>query len=831
MRSFGLGIILILCISQDIYSQSIIKKITGKITDAITGEPLTAAAVVAYPSGKSSRSDFEGNYILNVPSKTDSIVCYLSGYRSRVHPLKDTTFQIIDFQLNQQVEELKSLRVSPKMNPAFRIMDSVVAHKKDNSPEYIQTYDCENFNRIELAVNNISDKFRDSRLTKNLKSLLDTAHHLAGENGKAILPVFISETITDFYYQQKPEKVKEIIKATKVTGIGVEDGSTISQLTGSLFQKYNFYDNWIKVVDKQFLSPLANQAKKSYYFKLMDTVEIDGERCWQIQVRKKYKAELLFTGSLWITENGYALKQFILNIDRSANLNFIENLKIQQIFSKTESGFWLPVKTRISADIEQLTGNSAGMLARYYTTSSKLKINTSYPPSFFDERITLAEDARVLNDTFWNRKREETGGQQDQRFYLMVDSIRNLKVVQTYTRYVDFLVNGYYRAGKFDVGPYLVLYNQNAAENHRFRIGFKSNYKLSRNFAFSAYTAYGFRDHKWKYQATVSHVFQRKPWVKAGFIYRNDIEPLGLGDMNFIKPNSLFAAFALFTSLQRFGYVKDKSIYLEYAPLKGLTTFLYAQHKTFSPAGPFTFSWLDVDGKIRETFSNAKITLDVRFSAKDVYIQNDNERINLSTENSPIFTLGYTRGIKGILGSDFAYHHLKASIYHYMYFRKLGSGYYKLTGSWFPNALPYPLLDIQRGNQSFIYNSSTYNLMNFVEFVTDKSLAVEYQHYFEGLGLDRIKKVREWKLRTFIHGRGLWGSISSGSLAMLPNTNMIGNSVDKFRALGNTPYVELGYGVENIFKFLRLDFVHRITYLDYPDVRKFGVKASLQLKI
>jgi hypothetical protein len=43
--------------------------------------------------------------------------------------------------------------------------------------------------------------------------------------------------------------------------------------------------------------------------------------------------------------------------------------------------------------------------------------------------------------------------------------------------------------------------------------------------------------------------------------------------------------------------------------------------------------------------------------------------------------------------------------------------------------------------------------------------------------------------------------------------------------------VELGYGVENIFKFLRVDFVHRVSYLDNPNVRKFGVLFTAQLQL
>jgi hypothetical protein len=47
-----------------------------------------------------------------------------------------------------------------------------------------------------------------------------------------------------------------------------------------------------------------------------------------------------------------------------------------------------------------------------------------------------------------------------------------------------------------------------------------------------------------------------------------------------------------------------------------------------------------------------------------------------------------------------------------------------------------------------------------------------------------------------------------------------------FYTLPITNPTELSYGIENIFKFFRADLVHRLTYLDHPDTRKFAFKIS-----
>ncbi|MBI3234910.1 MAG: carboxypeptidase-like regulatory domain-containing protein, partial [Bacteroidetes bacterium] len=147
------------------------------------------------------------------------------------------------------------------------------------------------------------------------------------------------------------------------------------------------------------------------------------------------------------------------------------------------------------------------------------------------------------------------------------------------------------------------------------------------------------------------------------------------------------------------------------------------------------------------------------------------------------------------------------------------------------NPLPYPLLDVQLGNQSFIYNSNTFNLMRFVEFVADESYSGFYEHNFEGGFLNRIKGVRNWKLRTFAHVRGVWGKISDTNWSLIPDYNLYGESVTKFQKFGKVPYMEIGYGIENIFKLLRVDFIHRLTYLSNPNIRPFGVFISVQFKL
>ncbi len=801
--------------------------ITGNVKDAETGDAVPYATVKAIVSGTKSQANFDGSFKILLQALNDTIEISASGFISKAIEIKDTNILLV--KLNRQTTELKAVIIRPKANKALRILDSVYIHKQFNNPDLLISYQCENFNRIELAVNNLSKSMTNKALTKKLAVLMDTNKQLLNEDGKFVLPVFISESVSDYYCIKKPLKERDIIKAVNITGVGVQDGATISQLTASVFQEYNFYNNWITVVDKQFASPLNPQAKKLYYIKLVDSMDIDGKKCYQISLRKRHSQDLLFTGDIWIEDSTFALKRMVLETDKSANINFVEKIKLQQEFFATTAGPWLPNKTRITIDIDQFQKKAAGVIAKYYTTSNNIIVNKPPPLKFFDDRVTVNEDSHLYQDSFWSTKRQENTADADPRFISMVDSVKEVPIIKRYTNIIDVIANGYLHYKKLDFGHYIYLFNHNYVEGYKVRVGFKTSYKWSRDLQFGGYIAYGFTDQRIKYKVRGDYVFSRKPWIKAGYALRHDIEGVGLGDVNFSTKNNLFAVVSFFTSLRKFNLATEHLLWMETAPTRGMTTLFYIRTKNFNPQGDYVFGWNDAQNNYHNTFNDFSLTIDNTYSRKDVYIQNNNERINLGSV-SPRFNLSYTLGIKGVLPQSFSYHNLSFYIDHKIFLKRLGSAYYKIRGNYILGTLPYLLLDIQKGNPTFVYNSSTFNMMNFVEFVTDKSISAEYEHHFEGLFFSRIPIIKKWNLRFFVNGKTLWGSIRQANLDFLPKTSPYLETITRFEQLGNVPYAEAGYGIENILKAIRIDFLHRLTYLGNPNTRPFGIKLSAQFK-
>ena len=341
--------------------------INGRVIDANSGEPLPYVAIRGLNVQLGAVTDFDGYYTISTDKSVDSIVASYMGYTVSKKSITQNKTQTINFSLAEQASSLKEFVVRPGgINPALIIMKRAQKRKKNYNPEKIEFYQYQGYSKVQLAVDNVTDKFKKRKIFKAMEPLFDSISSFSDTSSKKVLPVFISETISDYYFRKFPRRTKEVIKATKIQGVGVGDESYVSQILGSTFQQYNFYENNLYVLDKDFISPLSITANTYYYFTLKDSVVIDGKSCYQIRVDPKNPIDLVFSGTIWIETKSYALKQLNLEITDKANINFIEKLKIQQEFTEVEPTYWLPKKTRVLIDIAELTDNTLGMIGLYY---------------------------------------------------------------------------------------------------------------------------------------------------------------------------------------------------------------------------------------------------------------------------------------------------------------------------------------------------------------------------------------------------------------------------------------------------------------------------------
>ena len=808
-------------------------RISGRVTDAETGEGMPFVNVFFKGTTTGATTDFDGNYKLAASTLKDTLYATYIGYQERGKPVNRTLKeQTVDFQLSPAAVSLNEVAVYSGENPAWALMRQVVRHKDKNDKRALSFYEYESYNKIEVDVDNLSEKFRKRKAIQKIQRVIDSIEVIAGEDGKAILPLFISESISDFYYRRDPApRKREFIRKTKLTGVGLQDGSLVSQLIGSSLQEYNFYQNWLNILEKDFVSPLADGWKLYYNYYLIDSLKVNDHFCYRLDFEPKRVQDLAFTGSIWIDKESFALVQVDATIGKGANLNFIEKIKIQQELDPTDAGPWLPSQTRVLVDVAEINNASAGMLAKFYTSNDNFVVNKERDVKFYEIGLELAENAQTPDESFWQENRHDPLTSTEQHVYAMIDSIKNIPTIKTYVELANIVVNGYKKVGPIDVGPYVLAYSFNDLEGHRFRAGFKTNIDFSNKWVFKGAAAYGTRDLRWKYSGEVQYIIDRKPWSVVGLKRYYDVEQVGLLTED-IWDNTLFLTSSRFGTLRRPFLYTENAFYAQSDIARGFTQRLRLRNWSFDPLYNFTYLRDPADPEsARSAFKTSEVILESRITRGELFVQNDNVRLSLGT-TKPVFTLRYTLGVKGVLGSDFNYHKFHANLSQSLNVGTLGRSYYSLSAGFTPSRLPYPLLQAHLGNETIFYNSAAFNLMNRFEFGSDRYASLQFEHSFEGLLFNRIPLVRKLKWRLLGTANVLWGSLSQHNIDIIPDdVDLDGLAARPFGPLGDVPYVELGYGIENIFKFIRVDAIHRVTYRNRPGISTFGIKVSTQFKL
>ena len=816
-----------LSISSSITAQTAYT-ILGRVTDAATGDGIPFASIAVKGKTSGTTSDANGRYTLRLTQLSDSLLVLSLGYRTGSYPILAQTSQTINAQLTATATRLKEVKVYAKGgDPAYRIMREAISRRDRFNPARLSAYQYESYTKIEGYVNNFAQKRKNNRRPGPISRLLGKLPAIVDENGQPAVPVFISETVSNFYARTNPEKTKEHVLKSHVTGVGVSDGGLISQLTGASFQQYNFYRNSLNILRKDIPSPMGSQWETVYRFRLKDTVVLNNAVCYEIEFTPKRASDLAFAGTVWVDTLQMALAQIDARVDKRANINFVDELHIEQAWEITASGVRFPTQTQVTIDSDEPTPRAPGILVRFLTAATNVIENQPKDAGFYDPSIELADDYKEADTTFWQRVRPASLAPSEWRAMHVVDSVRNVPIIKVAGEIIKLGVLGYKPLGKWNVelGPLLYTYASNSVEGHRFRLGLRTNTGFSRKWLLSGYLAYGTQDQQLKYSANIEYILSRKPWTVVGVRQSYDLERVGVSADN-IGNNSLFAAYSRFGTIRRPYFQEEKLVYFRREMGRGFTQTLALRNRSFEPLFPFAFQpqASDHDQTLRSRYQLTELISETRFAPDEVILQNDNVRVSSGAIRKPIFTLRYSLGLRNVLGSDFTYHRLALTMKHSVRLGVLGRTYYTLGTGIIPSTVPYPLLYMPLGNESSFYVGNAYNLMNYFEFVCDRWATVQLEHNFNGLLFNRLPLLRRLKWRELITAKVLIGSVSSENLTLIPATNEAGQPIEGFSSLARTPYVEVGYGIDNIFKVLRVDAIHRLTYRD--NVSRTGIPVT-----
>ncbi|OYU97291.1 MAG: hypothetical protein CFE21_03080 [Bacteroidetes bacterium B1(2017)] len=810
--------------------------VIGKVQDKHNKEalPFVSLGFKGFPGG--TTSDFEGRFKITSKGKVDSLIVTYVGYKRFSIKVKQGISQTILVELEEYSQEMLEAVIKPGLNPALRIIDGARNRKNVNNQDEISSYKYDSYSKVDISLTNISEEMKNSKVFKPLKSLFDTIHQMRNDEGKHILPVFVSETFSKYFYLQSLGKGKEVIEGSKYSGIGIEANSYLMDLMGGQLHHYNLNRNYITILNKDFVSPIATEAHFYYIYTLLDSMDIDGLKCYKIQVNLKRKQDLGFEGFVWITDSTFALKRVTLEVGKAANVNFVNRIKIQQEMVATKETPWITSKSRIIFDFARFQKNGSGMVAGFYNAYTNIETNIDIHKEFFDYPVVTNENATSKDSVYWEDKRTEPLSSIEKEMVNKVDSVNNLPIVKTYVDIAHTIVEGYKRIGKLDWGPYMTLLGYDKVEGLRLRAGFKTNYDFSQRFVWNTYLAYGVLDEKFKYSVGLDYIIDPRRWTLVTGRYRKDYDILGITNspISTALSGSVFQLFNFFSTNVRINQTEEYNLRFIQTFASDWTLKFMFDRNTFTPVGDFTFAYIKNPGastpELGSSYTTSQIGVEARWAHKEVMISRGHDRLRIESAKLPVITVSYQRGIEGLFKGDFSYDKLSFIVSHHMNTSVFGTAdWYIYAGKVF-GRLPYPLLDVARGNESVIANTYNYSLMNFYEFVSDQFVHTSYTQRFEGVIFNKVPYINKLKLRNYLMVKAAYGQMSAQNKSLIPSTDQNGKSLLPIHTFDKEPYVEVGYGIENILKIGTIGMVHRLNYRNLPNARLFGINIGVRLQ-
>ena len=792
--------------------------ISGKVVDEASKEGIANVKIQFFNSKIGVLSDSLGNFNLETYYATDSLQFSFPGYATVRYKIKLDQTQVLNVKLAVKIANFEEITIRPPDElPSTRLHKKVIAHKKVNNREKLDAYEYELYNKIQLDGNNLGDKFNQIGLVKKLDFVLNYMDTSA--EGQTFLPLVLSESVSDFYFTNNPKNKKEVVKATRVTGI---ENFTISQFLGDMYLEINVYDNIIDLFGKSFISPIANYSRSYYKYFLEDSTYIGTNWCYKLRFIPKRKGDLVFEGEMWIHDTTYAVKQIKANITGLANLNYIQDFYFEQDFKQIEQEVWMLTNEKLIADLRLKQGTKLiGLYARRSSSRKNFVVNTKRPTEFYksDNTVEIMDGATNKTKEEWSELRHSALNLNEKGIDLMIDSLNKAPLFVKLKKLTYFAATGYFPLGKVELGSVFSLLSSNPVEKYRVSLGLRTSNDFSRRIELGGTLGYGFLDQRWKYGALIRYnVSPKKRALLSGY-YNFNIEQIGQSPTA-VALGSTFATVFSTAPFDKLTFVKKVGLNFEKDVKKDIVIFTGMEWKQFNPLGVTSYLCYNPSSQIIDTVNQirtAEITARFRWTKDEEFISGAFDRTSV-TSSFPILSIQAIFGIKGIFGSQYNYQKLEFQLEHNTQVGIFGRMKYGASVGYVFGITAYPFLKVHEGNQSLWLQTSTFNKLNFVEFVSDQYVSSFIENHWEGLFFDRIPLVNKLKMRLVTTGRIMYGGVSERHNQVMLMPSFV-------KKIGNVPYAELSIGIENIFKVLRVDLVWRMTH-NTPGISPLGVRAN-----
>ena len=791
------------------------------VVRSTSGQPIAYANVYFLNTTIGTLSDDRGTYNLETRDEVDSLTVSIVGYKEQTRKVIKNAYNAIDFELEAQTFAIDEVKIVPGANPAFPILDSLHRRRRLHDISMFKTYKCDIYSKLEFGFTNFTPRFRSNRMQKNFGFIFDYVD-TAALTGRPYLPAIISETMTERYHRKFPPSDWEDMKANRVSGF--DRTEHIAEYTGQMQTDFNFYDNFITFFNIRFASPLSESGRMYYKYFLVDSTRIDGRKTYKIRFHPRNTATAVLDGEINIDSASYALRYVRARMPKGVNVNWIKQLEFENENAPSDSLYWFRTKDAVTAEVSILKSDSSklvSVLAKREVFYSNIHINkplSRHEPQKYDETVFNKDD------DYWLRTRPFKLSSREQKIYKMVDSVQNTPLYKNVYTVLNTILSGYYNTKYVGFGPYMKLMSFNNIEKVKLQMGVRTTKDFSKKVRLGAYVGYGFKDKAVKGGGQIEYVFNRALFRKMTISALHDLLQLGAADYR----RNNFLSSILSNGGQRMSMVNKFQFQYEHEFVKGISTTLQTGYMKVRSNEYVQMQ--DPDGKWVDHLSNPYVSASFRFAKEEKLLREIFDVRQLGFRY-PILTLGFSCGFPSLRDKNYKYFQIDFDLHCRPKLAPIGYSDITLQGGMLFGKVPYLLLNLPKANRSYVYNKYGLSGLNYYEFATDRWLTLYWEHHFNGAMLGLIPLIKKLQWREIFLCKCYWGDLTekNDGTKNLDVPLMFPENMHVPRV----PYLELGCGIENIFKIFRVDFIWRVTHRDVGPKSIFGknftINASVQL--
>lgn len=812
-------------------------KVKGRVVDASTGEGIPFAGIYFLNSTVGVSADMDGYYFLETRDTLTMLSASILGYEEQVARVNPHRFNEINFSLKPVVDELNAAVVKPDDRYMRSILRKIDEAKSRNNPERRQLYSCDVYTKMELDITNPESRMISGFLPKEFKFVYDYMD-TSVVSGMPFLPVLISETTSKYYHRKDPPSNREIIKATRISG--VDKDPVLAQFTGNMYVKTNFYDNYINIFQVEIPSPLSSSGMTYYNYYLVDSLQVEGRKTYKIRFHpSQWVSSPTFDGEMSIDAEEYALRDIHVRLKKGSNVNWVRDMTIDVVNSRLADSTWFYKQDRMYVDFSPTMRDSSKIV----TFLGNRQIDYSNPDfvtTFKEDKddisaqVKAGKDVMNNDEEYWQSVRPFPLSEKERGIYNMVDSIKNVPLYKDVYAIAEMLVNGFLNTKYVGFGPYSSLYSFNELEGGRIQLGARTTKDFSRKVRFMGYAAYGFKDKTFKGGGTFEYMFNNQPTSKLTLSYKHDAMQLGKGPSVY-GGGSLMSSVLAKANSQKMSMVNDYALSWQKEWSQNFNMiFSLESRRIFS--NPFV-PMVSRDGNIFNSVGYNQAHVQLRFSKDEIVTRGVFDKHYMYSKY-PVVTLDLIGSTKGIGKNEYSYFRPELSIQYTLPIPPLGLSKFNLSSGTIVGKVPYPMLKIHEGNGTYTFSRYAFNCMNYYEFASDLWTTFFWEHNFKGFFLGKIPLLKRLQWREVASLRAAYGTVrrqnngiigddKSGAVMLFP---------EKMGKL-NRPYIEMGAGITNIFRILRIDAFWRMTHryemkdgVKVPHDNRFVVTFGLEFK-